>query len=83
MANPSPMKHLFDRLEAMRRDELLDRSRQYVTARTDVISYRSGNNFSEASESVPARTFGRFYFASAEIPELVGTLKQILPGQAR
>jgi hypothetical protein len=77
------MKHLFDRLEAMRRDELLDRSRQYVTARTDVISYRSGNNFSEASESVPARTFGRFYFASAEIPELVGTLKQILPGQAR
>ena len=82
MANASPWRR-FDRLKSMRRDELFDRLRQYVTARIDVISYRAGNNLSGASDSGPAGTFGRFYFTPAEIPELIGTLRQILPGQAR
>ena len=82
MADPSPWSRRIDRLREMRRDELFDRLRQYVTARIDAISYRSGNNLAAASESGPAGALGRFYFTPAEVPELIGTLRQILPAQA-
>ncbi len=83
MANASPWSRRFARLKAMSGRELMDRLRQYGTARADVLSYRSGSNFSAAPPIEAAGTFGRFYFTSADVPELIAALKQIFPGQAR
>lgn len=59
--------------------EILDRVRQYVTARADLHRYRSGHTFA-GSESLPESP-GRFFFTPAEIPALVNELKRIVPGQ--
>src|SRR6266852_4471480 len=83
MVNPSSWSRRLGRLRAMRAGELLDRLRQYGTARADVLYYRTGSNFSATPQSGSPATFGRFYFTSPEVPELIATLKQVLPAQAR
>jgi hypothetical protein len=83
MANASSWSRRIGRLKAMSRRELLDRLRQYGTARADLLRYRTGNNFSATPGSGSGARFGHFYFTSAEVPELMLTLKQILPAQAR
>ena len=69
----------FDRLKAMSGHELYLRSRQYVTARTDLVKFRSGNNFAGASSSEFATALGHFYFSPEQLPELIEALKNILP----
>lgn len=83
MANSSPWSRRFGRLKTMRCRELLDRLRQYGTARADLLCYRAGRNFSAGPESGSVGAFGRFYFTSIEVPELIVTLKQVLSMQAR
>jgi heparinase II/III-like protein len=60
--------------------EILDRVRQYATARADLHRYRTGHSFAR-SESL-LESPGRFFFTPAEIPALVNELKRIVPGQA-
>lgn len=59
--------------------EILDRVRQYATARADLHRYRTGHTFAR-SESLQESS-GRFFFTPAEIPALVNELKRIVPGQ--
>src|SRR5579864_5307232 len=59
--------------------EILDRVRQYATARADVHRYRTGHTFA-SSESLPESP-GRFFFTPAEIPALINELKRVVPGQ--
>ena len=73
-------RHTLTRLKTMSSHEIYLRARQYATARTDLVRFRSGNNFAWGSsrESTPA--FGQFYFSPEQLPELLETLKNILPG---
>jgi hypothetical protein len=59
--------------------EILDRVRQYATARADVHRYRTGHTLARSESLVESP--GRFFFTPAEIPALVNELKRIVPGQ--
>lgn len=59
--------------------EILDRVRQYATARADLQRYRAGHTFAR-SESEP-ESLGRFFFTPAEIPALFSELRRLVPGQ--
>jgi hypothetical protein len=72
-------RHTFDRLKGMSAHELFDRSRQYATARTDLVRFRSGNNFLLGPSRELTTVFGHFYFLPEQLPELIETLKNILP----
>ncbi|MGB7601052.1 MAG: alginate lyase family protein [Candidatus Sulfotelmatobacter sp.] len=82
MANHSKWRSRFDRLSSMDRRELFDRLRQYLTARTDLLRFRNGADFKSSPVLAQPETFGRFFFAPAEVPALCAELKQILPSQA-
>lgn len=69
----------FDRLKTMSGHELFERSRQYATARTDIVRFRSGNNFALSSSTKFTTAFGRFYFSPEQLPELIEGLKKALP----
>ena len=69
----------FDRLKAMSGHELFLRSRQYVTARTDLVKFRSGNNFAYGPSTEFTTALGHFYFSPEQLPELMEALKNILP----
>ena len=73
------LRRTFDRLKAMSGHELFERSRQYATARTDLVKFRSGNNFACGSSREFTTAFGHFYFSPEQLPELIETLKNILP----
>ncbi len=82
MANHSKWRSRLDRLTSMDRRELFDRSRQYLTARTDLLWFRnSADSESDAAIAIP-ETLGRFFFAPADVPLLCAELKQGLPSQA-
>ena len=49
----------------MGRRELLDRSRQYVTARIDILRYRAGLDF--PVEVTNAASEGHFFFTAADV----------------
>jgi hypothetical protein len=59
--------------------EILDRVRQYATARADLQRYRTGHSFARSESQ--AESHGRFFFNPAEIPALANELKRIVPGQ--
>src|SRR5208283_2263741 len=80
MANASTWKRSLVRLTAMDRHELFDRLRQYLTARADVLRYRSGYNVGDPQVG-SAGPAGRFYFTPAEIPSLCAALKRRFPSQ--
>lgn len=82
MASLSSWSRRISRLRAMSGLELIDRLRQYGTARADALYHRTGGNFSAASQCGSAAC-GHFYFTSADVPELIATLKRAIPGQAR
>ena len=65
----------------MPRQELVDRLRQCLSARADLLRYRSGHNFLGVVHGESAAE-GRFFFTTAEIPGLIAELKQVFPAQA-
>jgi hypothetical protein len=68
------------RLASMGRRELLDRSRQYVTARIDMLRYRAGLDF--PVEVTNAASEGHFFFTAADVPSLCVILKETFPAEA-
>ena len=66
----------------MDRRELFDRLRQYLTSRTDLLRFRNGADSQNRAALAQPETFGRFFFAPAEVPPLCVELKQVLPSQA-
>ncbi len=65
----------------MPRQELVDRLRQFLSARADLWRFRCGHNFLGALHGGSAAE-GRFFFTPAEIPALIAELKQVFPAQA-
>jgi hypothetical protein len=82
MGIASSLNRRFHRLTSMDRRELFDRSRQYVTARADVLRYPSRGIVATDLHAGPVGPLGRFYFAPDEVPSLASILKQIFPSQA-
>src|ERR1700761_960363 len=82
MANHSKWRSRLGRLTAMDRRELLDRLRQSLTSRTDLLRFRNGADSQNRAALAQPETFGRFFFAPSEVPPLCVELKQILPAQA-
>ena len=82
MANHSKWRSRLDRLTSMDRRELFDRSRQYLTARTDLLRFRNSADSQNGPALAQPETFGRFFFAPADVPLLCAELKQVLPSQA-
>jgi len=76
---PRSLRRMFDRVRSMSARELFERSRQYATARADVVRFRSRNNFVFRSYGEFTTPFGRFYFSPDQLPELIETLKYLLP----
>lgn len=70
------------RLGAMDRDELGDRTRQFLAARLDALRYRSGHNFEGDRFAGSTQSSGRFFFASEELPSICAELRRVLPDDA-
>src|ERR1700722_10532431 len=81
MANASMWSRRLGRLASMDRHELLDRLRQYVTARADMLLYRDGSALEDATIAEPEPT-GHFFFTSADVASLCALLKQSFPSRA-
>ncbi|MGB0013872.1 MAG: alginate lyase family protein [Candidatus Sulfotelmatobacter sp.] len=82
MANRSKWRARLDRLASMDWREIFDRLRQYSTARMDLLRFRNSADSQCAPVLTQPETFGRFFFAPAEVPALCSELKQVLPSQA-
>jgi Heparinase II/III-like protein/Heparinase II/III N-terminus len=63
----------------MDRDELRDRTRQFLTARLDALRYRVGHNFEVGVCDGSAQSLGRFFFTPEEIPAICASLKRSFP----
>lgn len=75
----SSFRRRFDRLKSMSGRELLERSRQYAAARSDVVRFRSPNNFALGPYRELTAPLGHFYFSAEQLPGLIETLKDIFP----
>src|SRR5579863_3191070 len=82
MASPSKWQRRIERLSSMDRDELLDRLRQYVTARADWLRYGGVRQFPGDGAAANGRAEGHFFFSPADVPALCALLKKILPAEA-
>lgn len=82
MANHSKWRSRLDRLTSMDRRELFDRSRQYLTARTDLLRFTDSADSQNGPALARPEAFGRFFFAPADVLLLCAELKQVLPSQA-
>ena len=81
MANASTWNRRLRRLAAMDRQELVDRLRQYVTARADLLRYRGGNALDDATIT-EAEPTGHFFFTPGDVPSLCALLKLSFPSGA-
>jgi hypothetical protein len=67
------------RVASMDRHELIDRLRQYVTARVDLLRYGGHYDFATGLRAGAAPAEGRFFFEPAEVQGLCAALKQVFP----
>ena len=73
---------LLRRVTSMGRHELLDRLRQQLTARADLLRHLSGYDFASGMQGETAGPQGRFFFTPAEAAARCALLKQVFPAQA-
>jgi Heparinase II/III-like protein/Heparinase II/III N-terminus len=66
----------------MGRDELFDRTRQFLVARLDAARYRTGKVFARTTKTAPEGANRVFFFAPADVPALCAALRQYFPAQA-
>jgi Heparinase II/III-like protein/Heparinase II/III N-terminus len=82
-ALPTPRKkswaRLIRRVKAMSRDELRVRMRQEIAKRSDFVMSRLGGSFAEGCSDSRASFRGRFFFDSADVPQILGYLRRCLP----
>ena len=74
-------KHRMTRLAAMNRDELLDRARQYLSARADGLRFRLGLDFPSEIHNGTTTKHPGFFFRPEQVLSLCGVLKQRMPNQ--
>ena len=77
----SQMRRRAARLGAMSRDEVVDRVRQYATARLDAYRYKRGYDFAAECAGTPGLN-GKFFFQSSELPGLCELLQRRFPAEA-
>src|SRR5258708_17419657 len=82
MAKTSQWTNRLARLQSMESREVLDRLRQSLTARADLLRYRIGYDFAGEAGFENAEPQGRFFFQPAEMPSLCVLLKRHFPSQA-
>src|SRR5260370_3389907 len=82
MAKSSRWTSRLVRLSSMESREVLDRLRQSLTARADLLRYRIGYDFAGEAGFENAEPQGRFFFQPAEVPSLCVLLKRQFPSQA-
>ena len=75
-------RHAASRLAGMDRNELIDRSRQELAKRVDVLLSRAGSDFARGLIDSASVNPGQFFFASASVPSLLELLRHRLPRQA-
>ncbi|MGA8431732.1 MAG: alginate lyase family protein [Candidatus Sulfotelmatobacter sp.] len=81
MTKPS-LGNRLSRLAAMDRRELIDRFRQYFTARADLLWYSGGRDLGAGLRGGPTPVEGRFFFQPSEVQGLCSALKQVFPREA-
>ena len=82
MAEDSVFHRRVRRLMAMDREEIADRSRQFLLARADLLRYRFGHDFARKSHEVGSGSaLGRFFFTRDELPAICDLLKAEFPAQ--
>jgi hypothetical protein len=74
-------RRAWSRLAQMDRHEFLDRSRQEVAKRVDVVLSHVGFDFTPGLVDSARVKPGQFFFASASIPSLLELIRQRLPQQ--
>jgi hypothetical protein len=82
MAKTSKWTNRLVRLSSMGGREVFDRMRQSLTARADLLRYRTGYDFAGDTEFENGAPQGRFFFHPAEVPSLCGLLNRQFPSQA-
>src|SRR5258706_11197432 len=82
MTKTSTSTNTFGRLWSMDSREVIDRLRQALTARADLLGYRIGHDFTADAGPEKAERPGRFFFEPAEVPSLCALLKEIFPAPA-
>jgi hypothetical protein len=75
-------KDRYRRLLSMGPDELRERLRQQLTARSDLWRYRLGVGFTPEQQTDGAGKQPRFFFSGDKIPRLCSLLRERLPSQA-
>jgi hypothetical protein len=81
MATQSWQK-IFEKLRRMERREFLDRGRQELSKRVDAVLARSGFDFARGEPSSTHAQPGAFFFRSEQVPSLLQSIRQHVPGQA-
>jgi Heparinase II/III-like protein/Heparinase II/III N-terminus len=86
MTKTSSWTNRFRRVLSMDGREIYDRLRQSLTARSDLLRYRMGHEFTADfavdGGSEKAKQPGWFFFQPAEVPSLSAVVKQAFPSQA-
>jgi len=72
-------KHLFRRVRAMDRAEIVDRLRQYTGARLDLIRYRAGVEFAPRLHGAGSAASPHFFFSGEAVPGLCSKLRELAP----
>lgn len=81
-ARPANWKHLYRRLLAMDRVEVADRVRQQLTARVDLLRFRTGADFAPRILDGVSASQPHFFFSREALPGLCSKLRQLFPETA-
>ncbi len=79
MPNDRSWARLVERVGEMSWDELRARARQEIAKRTDFVLSQMGARFVEGSYDSRTDHRGRFFFDSAEVPQILDCVRRCLP----
>src|SRR5579871_4013702 len=81
-AGVTTWKRVYSRVAAMDRAEIVDRIRQYASARFDFVRYKAGADFAPKMQVVSHGVPPRFFFAPSDVPTLCLRLRERFPESA-
>ncbi|MGD0988178.1 MAG: alginate lyase family protein [Candidatus Sulfotelmatobacter sp.] len=75
-------RKIVEKLRSMDRQEFLDRSRQEVSKRSDVLLARWGIDFVGLEPRLPDASPGALFFSAEQVPDLLQLIRERLPEEA-
>jgi len=75
-------KRLNERLRQVKREEIVDRSRQALAKRSDAVFAWLGYDFGRNARSLRQNPPGNFFFAPESVDSILALLRERLPGRA-